>query len=221
MLLNETQFATAVIKLKPTLKNIGYKGSPWWVKTCSDTQNVADRLFNSSRPFRGTKQELVDFPKELHRLHLCCTACDIKNGLQASQNVDKGLSSEMDEVGKLLFTDCKPLTAEVEKTTSEILDKLHKSVGALGISNETKVMIVEAIGLSKGHWFKCPNGHVYAIGECGGAMQRSKCPECQADIGGTKHLLVSDNAVATEMDGSQYSAWSEQANLANYDLQDN
>jgi hypothetical protein len=29
--------------------------------------------------------------------------------------------------------------------------------------------IIKAIGLSAGHWNKCPNGHLYVIGECGGA----------------------------------------------------
>ena len=44
------------------------------------------------------------------------------------------------------------------------------------LTPEEKRQIVKAIGLSKGHWFKCPRGHVYAIGECGGAMETSKCP---------------------------------------------
>ncbi len=32
-------------------------------------------------------------------------------------------------------------------------------------------MIIKAIGLSKGHWYECLNGHPYVIGECGGAME--------------------------------------------------
>ena len=84
------------------------------------------------------------------------------------------------------------------------------------LTPEEKRQIVKAIGLSKGHWFKCPRGHVYAIGECGGAMETSKCPECKAVIGGTRHKLVEGNQLASEMDNAQYPAWSEQANLANY-----
>lgn len=38
-----------------------------------------------------------------------------------------------------------------------------------------------------GHWFKCPNGHYFAIGDCGGAMETSKCPDCGAKIGGANH----------------------------------
>jgi len=47
-----------------------------------------------------------------------------------------------------------------------------------------KNMIIEAIDLKSGHWFECPNGHPYVIGECGGAMEKSLCPECKAEIGG-------------------------------------
>lgn len=56
-----------------------------------------------------------------------------------------------------------------------------------------KKMISEAIGLSSGHWYECPNGHPYAIGECGGAMEKSVCPECNAEIGGLNHNLNSQN----------------------------
>ena len=41
-----------------------------------------------------------------------------------------------------------------------------------------------------GHWFTCQNGHVYTIGECGGAMQQSHCMECGAPVGGGNHQLV-------------------------------
>ena len=56
--------------------------------------------------------------------------------------------------------------------------------------------------------YKCPNGHIYAIGECGGAMQESQCPECGAKIGGRSHTLTSGNSVAREMDGARFAAWS-------------
>jgi hypothetical protein len=43
------------------------------------------------------------------------------------------------------------------------------------------------------HWKKCPNGHLYGIGDCGGAMVKSKCPTCKSTIGGTNHVLESGN----------------------------
>lgn len=47
------------------------------------------------------------------------------------------------------------------------------------------------------HWFECPNGHPYFIGECGGAMETSKCPECREQVGGSSHRLLSSNRPST------------------------
>lgn len=46
---------------------------------------------------------------------------------------------------------------------------------------------------------RCPNGHVYVIGECGQAMQRGRCPECGAAIGGAGHQLDATNVRAEEL----------------------
>ena len=86
------------------------------------------------------------------------------------------------------------------------------------LTEAERVEIVKAMGLTKGHWFKCPNGHYYCITECGGAMEEAKCPECDARIGGANHTLRSDNSLAPEIDGAQYAAWSDQANMRNYQL---
>ena len=84
------------------------------------------------------------------------------------------------------------------------------------LTPEERKQIVSAINLKQGHWFKCPNGHIYVITECGGAMERSTCPECGAVIGGANHRLEEGNQLAPEMDGASHAAWSEQANLENY-----
>jgi hypothetical protein len=63
------------------------------------------------------------------------------------------------------------------------------------------------------------SGHIYCIGECGGATQEGKCPECGTKIGGTQHRLVSDNSLAPEMDGATHAAGSDTANnIRNWDL---
>lgn len=49
---------------------------------------------------------------------------------------------------------------------------------------------------------KCPNGHIYATGECGGAMQTNICPECGTEIDDQSHQLTPSIASATEMDDS-------------------
>ena len=51
-------------------------------------------------------------------------------------------------------------------------------------------------------------------------MEEAKCPDCGARIGGTSHTLRADNELAREMDDAEYPAWSQAANLANFDLDD-
>ena len=46
------------------------------------------------------------------------------------------------------------------------------------------------------HWYECPNGHPYFIGECGQAMQVSRCIECGEQVGGGSHNLLSTNRSA-------------------------
>lgn len=57
-----------------------------------------------------------------------------------------------------------------------------------------------------GAWYACPNGHVYAIGNCGGAMEESVCRECGVAIGGQQHRLRGDNQHVA-FDGAQGPAW--------------
>ncbi len=79
-------------------------------------------------------------------------------------------------------------------------------------------MIIQAVGLSAGHWFECPNGHVYAIGECGGAMVESKCPECKSVIGGRSHSLASGNRLARGFDGASRPAYDPTNTALNEDV---
>ncbi|KAJ8358613.1 hypothetical protein SKAU_G00151380, partial [Synaphobranchus kaupii] len=127
-----------------------------------------------------------------------------------------------DEIAALraVLEGAAPFAQSDEQDAKKSLKELAKKLpcGGLGITDKERVMIVRAIGLRKGHWYKCPNGHVYAIGDCGGADQRGTCPECNVAIGGVNHDLASGNQVATEMDGAQHAAWSDAANLLNFDL---
>ena len=59
-----------------------------------------------------------------------------------------------------ILTNGKALSEEGEKRVRDILKRVKKLVPAtgLGITEEERVMVVEAMGLSQGHWFKCPKG---------------------------------------------------------------
>ena len=63
-------------------------------------------------------------------------------------------------------------------------------------------------------------GHIYCITECGGAMEEDRCPECGSTIGGHNHRLRHDNQLARDMDGARYAAFSDMANINNFDPRD-
>ncbi|KAB5577473.1 hypothetical protein GE09DRAFT_988414 [Coniochaeta sp. 2T2.1] len=56
------------------------------------------------------------------------------------------------------------------------------------------------INTHSGHWYKCPNGHTFAIGECGMPMELARCPECGSGIGGQGHTAVAGVTRAMDME---------------------
>lgn len=164
-----------------------------------------------------TGQELSDLQSELQRLTYWVSLLARCEGARGP--IAPALAEEIARVRNILEGTGK-FTEKDEAAVKAALKRLCAAlpVSGLGVSEAERVQIVAAIGCPRGHWFKCKNGHIYVIGECGGAMERSRCPECQAVIGGTNHALDSTNSLASEMDGATHAAWSETANnLLNFE----
>lgn len=148
-----------------------------------------------------TNQELEDVDCEISRLVRVVELSLIRKSpnyfYQKSTNeAVKIIDQNIDQVA---FSWTKYTVGDDDKL-KKLLQELNKAVASgVGISEAEKRDIRRAMGFSQGHWYKCPNGHIYAIGDCGQAMQESKCNECGARIGGGSHRLRYDNAVATEM----------------------
>ncbi|NXM50736.1 ZNFX1 protein, partial [Gymnorhina tibicen] len=157
-----------------------------------------------------TGQELADLQSEIQRL---TELLSLLARCKASRMIPADIAAEINSAREIL-EGTKKFTEEDEAAVKAHLKKINAGlpVSGLGISEAERVQIVSAIGCPRGHWFKCKNGHVYVIGECGGAMQRSTCPECHEVIGGTNHTLESSNSLASEMDGATHAAWSDIAN---------
>ncbi|KAM6245288.1 E3 ubiquitin-protein ligase RNF213 [Porphyrio hochstetteri] len=45
-------------------------------------------------------------------------------------------------------------------------------------------------GMNALHWYICPNGHPCTVGECGRPMERSRCLDCGAQVGGEQHRAL-------------------------------
>ncbi|KAL4795796.1 hypothetical protein BDV19DRAFT_388822 [Aspergillus venezuelensis] len=66
-----------------------------------------------------------------------------------------------------------------------------------------KAMIVSGHGgmaTHSGHWYNCENGHPFAVEECGMPMERARCPECAAAVGGANHRPDEGVTRAIEME---------------------
>lgn len=104
---------------------------------------------------------------------------------------DERLVNILDEVlMKTIFSSFAEVTEEAMKL------KEHIKAGN-SIKNVIDAMSVHD-GYNYGgswadHWYECPNGHPYFIGNCGQAMQTAKCAECGEEVGGSNHRLLPTN----------------------------
>ncbi|GFS40184.1 NFX1-type zinc finger-containing protein 1 [Nephila pilipes] len=169
-------------------------------------------LFIQKEFSTASRQQLKELSWEVHRLKLAHKVLGlIKNKMNPESRL------QLDKLLQLIMTYAPFQEAEVNYFTSELQVFAKLNDGAvINISDLEKQSILKAMDLTKGHWYQCPNGHVYCITECGGAMQESCCNECGAKIGGSNHRLLSDNRIATDMDGATQSAFSDAMNMDNY-----
>ena len=155
-------------------------------------------------------QQLNDAHSELRRLLCLSSVCTVHIAITRSGNkLTKDDIKALGNFAQLLIESghTKPkLNEETQKSIYEFINGLRKHYDLGGLTDIERLQIVKAIGLPKGHWYKCRNGHIYCIGECGGAMETSKCPDCKATIGGTNYILSAGNVHAPEMDGSRHPA---------------
>lgn len=159
---------------------------------------VRDFVLKKRRYF--TTQETGDLSTELKRLSLLLTFMKYKERRRAIEStLSRQLSIDFMTVENYLTSGTK-LTNEKINFIDKTLEELKTAIplSGLAISDRERIEIVAAIGLSQGHWFKCPKGHIYAIGDCGQANQHGICPECKSRIGGMGRLQEG-NTAAHEM----------------------
>jgi hypothetical protein len=76
--------------------------------------------------------------------------------------------------------------------TSSVVDEVPEVRRLLGEGGFQSQMRMVVAAMSKefsgtGHWYRCANGHPFTIGECGMPMEATRCPQCNAPIGGQNH----------------------------------
>ena len=145
------------------------------------------------------------FLDEIRRLDLIRAFYLLRSAPKYLKSIPESEDSKLEEG---LLKNVARLNHEEEMKLKQMLETTSNKLNTgLGISDAERQQILQAVGLKRGHWFKCPQGHIYVIGQCGGAMEESTCPECGSGIGGQNHRVRSDNQLAMEMDGAVAPAW--------------
>ncbi|KAL7286568.1 hypothetical protein TKK_0019195 [Trichogramma kaykai] len=135
-----------------------------------------------------TKQTLNDLHRELRRLEYMIKIF----------NIDYSGKNNFDIFKEKLLS-IKKFTPEFEQEClSGVQDELER------LTERKMIFKAMAREIKVGAWYKCPNGHIYSIGECGRAVQESKCPDCGSKIGGSNYHITTGNKVATEMHPNQF-----------------
>ncbi|XP_065332254.1 NFX1-type zinc finger-containing protein 1-like isoform X1 [Cloeon dipterum] len=170
-----------------------------------EQSNFLLQVFESKKR-RVSQQQIEDFKPELMRLQYIRILLSFMEKGKAFPQVEVIIKEGLAVDRSRKFTD------NSERNIKELVAKLKqicKNVPGLGITETERVEILQAMTgqLKHGSWYQCPKGHVYVIGECGGAMQTSKCPECGATIGGGNHRLTEGNRHFSGMDRSAQAAW--------------
>ncbi|XP_071440457.1 NFX1-type zinc finger-containing protein 1 isoform X2 [Hetaerina americana] len=139
-------------------------------------------------------QEHSDIKGECMRFYLLMK-------LGALENVN-GFTSGSQPYWYRVYEECRlvvegmaPFKMEMYPEMNKKLNDAYNSItnGNIGLSKHEMKEVVKAINLHQGHWIRCPNGHVFVIADCGGAVSLGRCNECRERIGGADHQLLSTN----------------------------
>jgi len=148
------------------------------------SKRILESLFGRTH---SSNEEHTAFSDEIRRLDLIRAFFFLRSDAP-NYHPEGGLLEEM------LLRNVKKFSSQEEVEVRRILELLSKKLGIeLGISDGERRDNVRAIGLSKGHWYKCPEGHIFGIGGSRAPNQESICPHCRASMGGRMHGLQSDD----------------------------
>ena len=107
-----------------------------------------------------SEQEVSDVQAECYRGNVCIEHLKIrKKVLTLSKANQQEAQTELNKLQQLIDTD-KAITEDIVEQIKEVLETIKRimKVEVLGIDEEEKLQIINAVGLRQGHWFKCPNG---------------------------------------------------------------
>ncbi|KAI4740006.1 hypothetical protein E4T50_09547 [Aureobasidium sp. EXF-12298] len=116
-----------------------------------------------------------------------------------SSNDDEEEESDNEVTNTLRHSQARTVAKEID----EIEKMLRESTFYSPVTNKEMEDVVNAMAREfrgTGHWYYCRNGHPFTVGECGGPMVESVCPQCGAPVGGTHHQAAEGVTRATDLE---------------------
>lgn len=200
----EPSAAEVQAKLEAHLKDV----CDYYEQTCLPIVRELLQICRASNSARSLTQSLI-LEAELAFAYLDCLAYFGEKKL-AVRAIQKAVVAQVSEIVDRLRQsrefDVDPqqmdqLQQKLEPWKRRLSDTFYQDVSVEEKRAVFQAMVPDVgggVGSFGGHWYTCPNGHVYTIANCGGAMMESKCPDCKAVVGGGSHRLRNDNSVATD-----------------------
>ncbi|CCD15604.1 unnamed protein product [Trypanosoma congolense IL3000] len=126
-----------------------------------------------SLPSAEATQEVNEFLQRAEWTDILCA-------LPESVTLEEIPSQDIEEAKRFAQKGVRP----GEEARAKSLEGRLKNI----VTVDTLKNVASIIGLTGGHWYKCPNGHFYVVGECGNPAVSGRCPECGEGIGGVNYV---------------------------------
>jgi len=113
---------------------------------------------------RLSGQQVRECSMEITRFDLLSSYYQLHGRIKTTQNELLTDEKKRRFVVMLRQLSCgSPLNPDKEKSAREIFEETQKSMSGLGITEQERVQIVQAMAMGQGHWFKCPNGRITLV----------------------------------------------------------
>ncbi|KAI8936487.1 hypothetical protein NX059_006892 [Plenodomus lindquistii] len=121
---------------------------------------------------------------------------------QVYRNTAQDLLKQAEKLCESKFRDSDALRKAVTHATTMLSKEFYETVSKDEMDMIKKAMVSGRGGIAthSGHWYKCVNGHPFAVGECGMPMQLARCPECGEAVGGQNHTPTAGVTRAENME---------------------
>ncbi|KAL4921521.1 hypothetical protein BDW62DRAFT_208480 [Aspergillus aurantiobrunneus] len=165
-----------------------------------ENRKECEYFINTARDSKRTPLEAEGhlFLAQLHALerYYCISANASRTHLEKGRAALEGARSIVNRFPE----QTRGLASEIDAVENMFLSTFYAIV-----TNTERLAVVQAMASESrgtGHWYYCQNGHPFTIGECGGAMQESLCPECGAPVGGRQHRVLEGVTRADDLEES-------------------